>query len=285
LIGSLAAIATVALILFLLMPKHRPGTELLPASVAANATPGDSQPGLSTSLDALIAAAAKAGRRPSEIADLTTAKDKILALAAQKNGGPAGADALNGAARDMAKNEIAILGRGMRRIWRDLGSDIKNASDAAKAVTNLKAAKAELDGRLAADLTALDAAAAIEATRQTLVSFGLFQDAYSAAAPFYVAARRKEFSELYAAVQSSSEQIVALAAVPKPWFLAPQARKQAYQLRQDNAAQAKALIVQLGAIPAATTTDLKQLSAAMVQLLAAQTTLSGLHAASEAAKP
>jgi hypothetical protein len=286
LIGSLAAIATVALILFLLMPKHRPGTELLPASVTGNAAAsGDSQAGLSTSLDALIAAAGKVGRRQSEISDLTTAKDKILALAARKNSGPAGADELNGAARDMAKNEIAILGRAMRRIWRDLGSDIKNAPDAAKAVTSLKTAKTDMDGRLAADLTALDAAAAIEATQQTLVSFGLFQDAYSAAAPFYTAARRKEFSELYATVQSSSEQVVALAAVPKPWFLAPQARKQAYQLRQDNAAQAKALIVQLGVLPVATTTDLKQLNAAMVQGLAAQTTLSSLHAASEAAKP
>jgi serine/threonine protein kinase len=284
LIGSLAAIATVALILFLLMPKHRPGTEFLPASVAGNAITGG-QAGLSASLDALIAAAGKTGRRPSEIADLTTAQEKILALAAQKNSGPSGADELNGAARDMAKNEIAILGRATRRIWRDLGNDIKNAPDAAKAVTNLKTAKTDLDGRLATDLTALDAAAAIEATRQTLLSFDLFQDAYSAAAPFYVAARRKEFGELYATVQSSSDRIVALAAVPKPWFLAPQARKQAYQLRQDNAAQAKALIVQLGALPAATTTDIKQLNAALVQVLAAQTTLSGLHAASEAAKP
>jgi len=41
-IGSLAAILTVALILFLLMPKHRPGTEPLPVSVAANAVAGNS---------------------------------------------------------------------------------------------------------------------------------------------------------------------------------------------------------------------------------------------------
>jgi flagellin-like hook-associated protein FlgL len=286
LIGSLAAILTVALILFLLMPKHRPGTEPLPVSVAANAVAGNSHADLGKSLDALIAAATQVGRRQGEISDLTNARDKILALAAQKSGAIRDTQ-MNEAARDLAKNEIAILGRSERRMWRDLGAppDAKTSPEAAGAVLKLKNAKTELDARLATDLTALDATAAIEATRQTLLSLGLFQDAYGAAAPLYVSARRKEFGELYASVRSSSDQIVALAAVPKPWFLAPQTRKQAYQLRQDNAAQAKALIVQLGAVPVATTTDLKQLSAAIAQVQAAQTTLSSLYAASNSAKP
>ena len=285
LIGSLAAILTVALILFLMMPRHRSGTEPLPVSVATNAATGNSQADLGKSLDALIAAATQVGRRQGEISDLTNARDKILALAAQKSG--AGDTQVNDSARDLAKNEIAILGRSERRMWRDLGAppDAKTSPDAANAVLKLKNAKTELDARLSTDLTTLDAAAAIEATRQTLLSLGLFQDAYSAAVPLYISARQKEFGALYASVQSSSDQIVALAAVPKPWFLAPQARKQAYQLRQDNAAQAKALIVQLGALPVATTTDLKQLNAAITQVQAAQTTLSSLYAASNAAKP
>src|SRR5439155_1970776 len=222
---------------------------------------------LGKSLDELIAAATQVGRKQSEISDLTNAKEKILTLAAQEKSGPAGSGQVDDMARDTAKTEIAILGRATRRMWRDLGTvpDAKSSADTANAIVKLKSAKADLDARLAADLTTMDAAAAIEAARQTLLSFGLFQDAAGAAAPLYVSARRKEFAALYGSVQSASEQVVALAAVPKPWFLAPQARKQAYQLRQDNAAQAKALIVQLGALPAATTTDLKQLNAAMAQ--------------------
>jgi hypothetical protein len=206
-------------------------------------------------------------------------------LAAQKDSG----QAVNAAAGDMAKSEIAILGRAARRMWRDLDGppDTKGAPDAANALMKLKTAKAEMDARVATDLTGLDGGAAIEATRQALLSFGVFQDAYGAAAPFYVSARRKAFGDLYASVQSTSDQIVALAAVPKPWFLAPQARKQAYQLRQDSAAQAKTLLAPLSSLSATipATTDLKQLNAAIAQAVAAQTALSSLHAVSSAAKP
>jgi hypothetical protein len=284
-IGSLAAILTVALVLFLLMPKHRSGTEPLPVSPAAAA---GKQADLGKSLDAMIAAATQIGRRQAEITALTAGKDKLLALAAQKGGVPVDMAAqLNAAARELAKDEIAILGRAERRMWRDIGTppDPKTSPDAALAVLKLKNAKADLDARLAVDLTALDAPGAIEATRQALLNLGLFQEAYNAAAPAYVSARRKEFGDLYASVQATSNQVVTLAAVPKPWFLAPQARKQAYQLRQDNAAQAKALIVQLGGIPVATTTDFKLLNGAITQVLAAQATLSSLESASSAAKP
>ena len=285
-IGALAAVSAVALVLFLLMPGHRPATEPLPTAVAANsAAANDSPANLSKSLDGLLAAASKVGRRPGEISDLTKAKENILSLAAQKDS----RQALDAAAGDMAKSEIAILGRATRRMWRDLDGppDTRSAPDAANALMKLKTAKADMDTRLSTDLTGLDAGAAIEATRQTLLGFGAFQDAYSAAAPFYVSARRKAFGDLYVSVQSTSDQIVALAAVPKPWFLAPEARKRAYQLRQDSAAQAKALLAPLSSLSATipVTTDLKQLNAAMAQAVAAQTALSNLHAVSNAAKP
>ena len=286
-IGSLAAVATVALVLFLLMPGHRPATEPLPVAASqANASQTNGgQADLSKSLDGLLAAASKIGRRPGEISDLTKAKEKILSLAVQKDSG----QAVNAAAGDMAKSEIALLGRAARRMWRDLDGppDTKGAPEAASVLMKLKTAKAEMDARVATDLTALDGGAAIEATRQALLSFGVFQDAYGAAAPFYVSARRKAFGDLYASVQSTSDQIVALAAVPKPWFLAPQARKQAYQLRQDSAAQAKTLLAPLSSLSATipATTDLKQLNAAIAQAVAAQTALSSLHAVSSAAKP
>jgi serine/threonine protein kinase len=284
-IGSLAAISTIALVLFLLIPRQRHAAEPLPAPAASNIVAHDNQADLSKDLDGLIAAASKVGRKPGEISSLNSAREKISVLAKKKSS----AQTLDIAAKAVAKSEIAILGRATRRMWRDIeeAPDIKASSDAADVLMKLKSAKANLDTCLSMNLAALDAGAAIEATRQTFLAFGLFQDTYNTAVPLFVSAKRKALAQLYASLQSTSDQTVALASVPKPWFFAPQARKQAYQLRQDNAAQAKALMAQLSSLSATvpTMSDLKQLNATMVQLSAAQTTLSGLYTASNAAKP
>jgi len=237
-------------------------------------------------LDGLIAAAQKASRPQGEVTALTEAKTKILAMAAQKT--PQAADQTNEAARDMAKTEIAALGRTTRRIWRDLGTlPDPPPPDAAGSVTALKTAKTDLDGKLATDLTTLDALAALGATRQALDAYTAFQNAYAAAAPVYVAARKKDLTDLLATAQSTTNQIVSLAGVEKPWFLASQQRKQAYELRQGNAAQAKALLTQLNsaASVAQSSKDLKLVSGAIAQMTTAQATLSNLYAASNAAKP
>jgi hypothetical protein len=188
----------------------------------------------------------------------------------------------------MAKTEITALGRTTRRQWRDLGAlPDAAAPDAAGAIGALKTAKTDLDSKLAADLTTLDARAALGATQQALDGYTAFQIAYTAAAPIYVAARKKDLTDLLATAQSTTNQIVALAGVEKPWFLASQQRKQAYDLRQGNAAQAKALLTQLNtaASVAQSSKDLKLVSGAIAQMTTAQATLSSLYATSNAAKP
>jgi hypothetical protein len=283
LIGSFAAIALVSIAGYLLWPRHKSPSEPLPASAFAGASPVRKQ-ALGPALDGLIDAAQKAGRPQNEIAALTDAKTKILASVAQK----APPDQTDGLATDMAKAEITALGRSVRRTWRDLGAapDPKTVADTQNTIEALKTAKTALDAKLAADLTGQDARASTAAVQQALDAYAAFQTAYAAAAPQYVVARKNDLTTLLASAQSSTDQVVALAGVSKPWFLASQARRQAYQLRQDNAAQAKALFTQLSsaASVAQSSKDLKLVIAAVAQLTAGQATLSGLYAASNAAK-
>jgi len=283
-IGSLAAVILVAVAGLLLWPRQK-AAEPLPDTAFASSAPAQGiHETLGQALDGLITAAQKGNRPPSEITALTDAKAKILALQKTQDT----ADQANDAARDMAKTEIGAVGRTTRRMWRDLGAapDPKIAPDTANTVDALKNAKAELDARLAADTTTLDATAAAVATQQALEAYVAFQSAYTAAAPVYVVARKKDLADLLATAQSTTDQIVALAGAEKPWFLASQARKQAYQVRQDNATQAKALFTQLStaASLAQSSKDLKLVSGAVTQFTAGQATLSGLYAASNAAK-
>jgi len=285
-IGSLAAILLISIAGFLLWPKPKTAPDPLPASAFASAMPSVKPESLDKALDGVIAAAQTVSRPQSEIGALSDAKTKLLALEQQK--APGTADQLNDAARDMAKTEIAALGRSARRLWRDLGAvpDSKSVPDPTNAINQIKTAKADLDGKLAADLTTLDAAAATGTLQQALASYAAFQQAYGAASPLFITARKKELSDLQASVQATAEQVVAMAGVAKPWFLASQARKQAYQIRQDNAAQAKALLTQLNSAAslAQSAKDPKMVNAAITQLTAGQATLSSLHAASDAAK-
>ena len=156
----------------------------------------------------------------------------------------------------------------------------------AEGIAALKSAKADLDAKLGADPAVLDAAGAIAATRQGLDAYAAFQTAFLAAAPQYVLARKQDLTNLLTTAQTTTDQIVALAGVSEPWFLASQARKQAYKLRQENAAHAKALFTQLSsaASVAQSSKDLKVVAGAIAQLTEGQATLANLHAASAAAK-
>ncbi|HWY64398.1 MAG TPA: serine/threonine-protein kinase [Rhizomicrobium sp.] len=286
-IGAFAALVLVCVAGVLLWPRHK-SADPLPASAFASSAPAaaNKQAALGPALDGLIAAAQGANRPQAEIALLTDAKTKILALETQKT--PEAKDQLNQAARDMAKAEITALGRSARRTLRDLGAapDPNAAADTAKSIDALKTAKSDLDAKLAVELTALDAPAAVGAAQQALDSYVAFQAAYATAAPQYVAARKQDLTTLLATAQSTTDQIVALAGGSKPWFLASQARKQAYQLRQDNAVQAKALFTQLSsaASVAQSSKDLKLVISAITQVTTGQATLSSLYAASNAAK-
>jgi hypothetical protein len=247
-------------------------------------------PLLGQKLDAVIGEATKIGRPQVEITSLTDAKEKIVLLAATIKDSAndpqntAVMDQLNTMAVQEFRDEAGLLGRAERRLLRNVSDplDTKALPDAAKAVAVLQQTKTNLDGALATDPTPLDAANIIDALQQSLVDFGLLQDAYGTAASFYVPAKQKEIAALLVSLQTLSGQVVALANVSKPWLFASQARKRAYQLRQDNAVQAKALATQLNDLTAtiAKAKDLKQLTAAMAQAAQAKKSLDDLYAAS-----
>ena len=253
------------------------GPAAAPTAVTQSVDTGQS---LAAKMDGVIDAARKAGRKDSEIADLTAAKAKFGDLAKSS---PA---QLTAAVTDMAKSESDILARAEKRAWRDLDTppDPKDAPGSAAAVAKLQQTKTDLDAALTATPVE-DAGRIIDNVRMSLVDYAAFQDAYAAATPFYVTAKRKAFDTAHASVQGVCDQVAALANVDKPWLFASSARKNAYKLRQDNAAQAKTLSTQLDdlAKTVAASSDLRQLSAAMAQVAQARKTAAGLYVASNAA--
>ena len=117
------------------------------------------------------------------------------------------------------------------------------------------------------------------------MAFAGFANAYAAATRLFVPAKRAEIAALEASATAVSGQVVTLAAGPKPWLLAAQARKQAYQQLQANAAGAKAASAQLEQIAqsAASTSDLRQLDADLSRATALRGDLSRLYGAAYAA--
>ena len=249
------------------------------APLAAAQPSGNGQT-LAARMDAVIEAARKAGRKDNELAALADAKSELAGLVASK----ASAAELAGTAAGIAKSETDILARTEKRLWRDVDSSPADAP-AGPDVTKLQQSKSDLDAKLAA-APPQDAGQIMDNLRLSLASYGAFQEAYAVATPTYATARRKSFDALHAAAQSLCDQIAALANVEKPWFLASSARKNAYELRQDNATQAKALSVRLSDLTktVAVSNDLHQLTAAVAEAAAAKKTASGLYATSNAAQ-
>jgi non-specific serine/threonine protein kinase len=280
LLGSAAVFAVLALAGFFVGHWHKTPDTAPVASAPISAQLVNNGASLDSKMDALIEAAKKAGRGSTEIADLGNAKIKIEGFA--KDGGLA----LTSAVQDMARAETESLGRAEKRLWRDVDSESKAVTGDAPA--KLQQAKSALDAALDAALAvpaAADAGKIIDDTRVAVASFGAFQEAYATAAPLFIAAKQKDFETLHAAVTAASEKVVVLAAVDKPWILASRARKDAYKLRQDNAAQAKTLSGQVDTLSktVATAKDLRQVNAALTQAAAAQKSLTSLQAASSAA--
>jgi serine/threonine protein kinase len=276
---GLSAAASLGIAAYAFWPSHPAPVQPTPVISAVAQAPEQAAPSLDKQISALTDTATKLGRPREEIADLTKAG---TALAAAPAGTPQ-----NSLAAAMARKETDILSRAEKRLWKDMEQPLDaGASDPSNAIAALGRAKTDLEARFAPSPANADAAQAIANTQQTLELFGKFQDAYKTALPVFVAGRREQFGALYSSLQSQAEKIAALAAVDKPWFLASQARKQAYALRQDNAAQAKSLMAQMSGLPGtvAASNDLKQLNAALDQLKAAQPTLSGLYEAANAAK-
>ena len=186
----------------------------------------------------------------------------------------------------MAKAESDNLTRAAKRMWRDLGGTPgpNDAPGGADAIAKLQAAKAALDSTLGVP-PSQDAGQVIDQTRLSLANFAAFQDAYRTATPFYVTARRKAFDTLHTDTRGYLGQVASLANVEKPWFLASTARKNAYKLRQDNAARAKALAQRLVdlAKTVATSSDLHALASAITEAADAKKSAGALYASSSAA--
>jgi len=248
-------------------------------------------PMLGQKLDAVIDEATKIGRPQAEISSLTDAKAKLVPLAAtaQDSGnGPqdtAAMEQLNTMTAQIFRDETSLLGRAEKRLLRNVSDplDTKALPDAAKAIAALQQAKTNLDGALAIDPTRLDAAHKSWTHCSKLSQISVCcRIPMAPAVSFYLPAKQKEVAALLVSVQTLSGQVIALANVPKPWLFASQARKRAYQLRQDNAAQAKALATQMNDLSATVSTakDFKQLAAAMTQAAQAKKSLDDFYAAS-----
>jgi hypothetical protein len=245
---------------------------------------------LEQKLGAVIGEASRIGRPQAEISGLTDAKAKLVLLAATiKDSGKGPQDTavmeqLNTTTAQIFRDETSLLGRAEKRLLRNVSDplDTKALPDAAKAIATLQQAKTQLESTLAVDPTLLDAAHIVDALQQALTDFGSLQDAYGTAASFYLPAKQKEVTALLVSLQTLSGQVVALANVPKPWLFASQVRKRAYQLRQDNAVQAKALAAQMNDLSATVSKakDLRQLGAAITQAAQAKKSLDDLYTAS-----
>lgn len=258
-------------------------------------TPAPIRPALNTLLgqrmDAVIGAANEARRPSLDITRLAEAKTQIVTLAASlQEDGKAPQDApvmekLNDAVRELFQNQIASLGRAQRRLLRGMAVPVETAPEAAKAMAALELAKTTLDGALKLDPKGLDAVQMLEGLQQAMVNFGQLQGAYKNTIAFQVSARQKEFATLYAALHALSGNVIALADVPQPWLLASTARRNAYKLRQDNAAQAKALATQMSdlSMTVSSSKDIKQLSEALGQASIAKATLDILYESSSRA--
>jgi len=237
---------------------------------------------LGDKLNALMDAAQKAGLKASEMAALSSVRDKLTGLIASK----APAEQLTDAATDMAKAESDNLTRTAKRMWRDLGGapGPTDAPGGAEAIAKLQAARTALDSGLGVP-PSQDAGQILDQTRLSLTNFAAFQDAYKTAVPFYVTARRKAFDTLHTDTQAYLAQVASLANVEKPWFLASTARKNAYKLRQDNAAQAKTLGQRLDDLSktVATSSDLHTLAAAITEAADVKKSAGALYASSSAA--
>jgi hypothetical protein len=277
-LGSAAVFALLAAAGLVANHWHKAGPTTPDATLAAETS--DHGQSLAAKLDALSEAARTAGGKDSDLAAIADAKAKLAGLVAAK----ADAAQITRAARELAQSETDSLSRAEKRLWRDVESPPGDAGSQ-DLVARLAEAKNDLDTKLSFPL-ALDAGRIIDGLRLSLMSFGRFQNAYAAAAPAYVSARRKNFDALHAATRSVCEQVASLANVEEPWFLASSSRKNAYKLRQDNAAQAKALEVKLDELAGtvAASGDLRQLTAAVGEASAARKTAASLYAVSNSAQ-
>jgi non-specific serine/threonine protein kinase len=268
---------------------HAPAATPVVASAKVSSGPSASANAASWAIlqnaDGLVADARAANRPAAEIASLTDANTKLAALAGHPSAsGPAD---LNTQANDMARAEAAALGRASDSQWREVDRTLGHASggEGAGALAKVRGARAALTTATQAVTNAPDGAAALAAARTAVAAFPAFTSAYGEAARAFGPAKRAEITAVASSARATAAQVIALAAGPRPWLFAPQARKQAYQKLQDNAARAKSELTSLEAIArsASASNDVRTLEGSMSQLSAVKRDLAGLYASSRAA--
>ena len=280
-----------------LWPRHQTGGDSKPLPVTPLASaPAVGRPDLGQEAGEIVEDAQKVGRPQKEIASLTEAKNKIAALDAQLKGLPPGAAStetapvvtqLNETAAEMSRSEVTVLDRAAKAQWKDVEQPLSQpvSAGASAAVAKVREAKTGLDASIAAVSQKNDAAGSIEGIRNALTAYGTFATAYAAVVPFYIPEKQKEFAAMEASARLASGKVVAFASASKPWLFASQARKDAYKLLQDNAAQATAQTAQLNTLSqsAASSASMKQLNAALTQGSKIAQSLNDLYAKSSAA--
>ena len=252
---------------------------------------------LDTLSSALLADAQHLNRPQKEIDGLTDSNTKIAALASQLHGlGSKTGDKTNvnslladmkNLAVDMSHNEATVLDRAGAQSWQDLqkppGKSI--AADAAAALANAQKAKTDLDNAIAAAQQAQDGSVSLKATRKALAAYDALDKAGDAAAPFFVSARRSDFTVLATAARNISVQVISYGRVKKPWLLASRARKDAYQTLADNATEAQSEVAQLDELErrANAATSLRKISASLSRASTIKARLGRLLVSSQAA--
>ncbi|HWE47072.1 MAG TPA: serine/threonine-protein kinase [Caulobacteraceae bacterium] len=246
-----------------------------------------SAPGIVQAADQLLADAKQNDRPRNEIGTLSKADASIRALAGQISGADAAKRAdldtqIVKAATDMAKGEATALDRSAASQSRDIEKSL--AGQGGAALSTLRAAKTRL-GQTVADVSnASDPTGALGATRGALVAYGDFSKAATAAGTALAPIKRSKLQAAVSDARAIGNAVIADAGKPKPWLFASGARKQAYQILQDNAAKAKVQLARLDDLSrSATSADAKSLDASIAQAGGIKSSLNGLYAASSAA--
>jgi hypothetical protein len=248
---------------------------------------------------ALLAAAKGAGQAPDQIAGLSASVAKISALAVQARAAsapgaaarlPAVVSQIDGEATRLAQGEAADLDHAAqapaRQAERILGKASKaGSSNGSNALAAMTQAKTKLQAATDGVSQASDATASLQAALGAVTAYGEFTSAFKAATPYFVPAEQAQLSALAAETRAMSARIESYAGKSKPWFLAPQRQKQAYQTLQSNAAQARGRQAELEALvrTATRSATLGALDAALARASVINKTMKGLYASSYAA--
>jgi serine/threonine protein kinase len=291
----LAAVAALPLILgvalFFRPATHRPAGGAKSATVAVAPPSGVDAEAEVVKASGLLLADAQSQNRPRpEISALSVSDAKIRALggdlAASRDSGKRQdlATQIQAAAVGMAGGEAHALDRSADVQIRELEGALAGgppSGEAARSLAALREARSHLGAATSKTLKAQDGATSLAEARSALSSYGGLVRAMTSAAPLIIPAKRAKVQAAVSEARALANPILANAAKPKPWVFASQARKQAYQALQDDAAQARAELASLDAISLrASSADPKTLDQALAQAAASKRSLSALYASS-----